>query len=208
MASRPDVYQDRYLEHQAVKAQTIAAELDALPLGIHDRAALFNVLRARRSRRVFGEAELTREELEQVYEAIRLAPSSCNRQAILVKPITDDVEKEWLGRLLVGGARWLATAKVVLLLFADMLAYKSPAEKDFMPYLDTGFVGQNIYLAATALNIGVCFVNPNIRPQDRQEFFDLFNPRSHLFCGAVALGKVTGKGVGRHKRRLEELFYQ
>lgn len=208
MVSSPvDVYQARYLEHRLRKRRFIVDELGETCWSAENEEALFSVLRTRRSQRVFDGEQLTEIELNRIYEAIRLAPSSCNRQAILVKPITDKLEKEWLGHLLVGGTGWLAKAYVVLLLFADMAAYKSPAEVDFMPWLDAGFVGENVYLAATALNIGACFVNPNIRLEDRPEFDRLFNLRSHLFCGAMALGRYTVRAPEPSKRRLEEIFY-
>lgn len=199
-----DVYQERYLEHQARKRESISGkpQMDA-----EVRCALFGILRARKSQRIFSEAEITEVELNQIYEAIRLSPSSCNRQAILVKPVTEEREKAELDCLLVGGKNWLGGAQIILLLFADMLAYKSPAERDFMPYLDAGFVGENVYLAATALNIGACFVNPNIRKEDRGQFDRQFNPRGLQFCGAMALGKYTVSAPESPKRKLERIFY-
>ena len=193
-----DPYQERYLEHQARKRRELASE---------PNLALVT-LRARRSQRVFNEQALGEAELREVYEAIRLAPSSCNRQAILVKPVEDAEEKAELQRLLVGGRGWLGGAAIVLLLFADMLAYKAPGENVYMPYLDAGFVGENAYLAAEALGLGACYVNPNIREGDREEFDGLFNPRGHLFCGAVALGRYDARAQEPPKRELEEIFYR
>lgn len=113
-----------------------------------------------------------------------MAPTSCNRQAIKLKE-TENVED--LETLLVGGKNWIKNAKIVYLLFADMKAYKSPVEVDFMPYLDTGFVAQNMLLMAEAINIGSCFVNPNLT--DKEKFNNLFNKDDLKFTGAVALGK-------------------
>jgi hypothetical protein len=84
---------------------------------------------------------------------------------------------------LVGGKDWIEKADKVILFYADMLAYKSPAEKDFMPYLDTGFVAQNIYLICEVLNIACCFVNPNRTGED-------LDRNGMRFCGAMALGKI------------------
>lgn len=193
-----DPYQERYLEHQARKRRNIAGE----------SSPVLAALRARRSQRVFNGQPLNEAELHKVYEAIRFAPSSCNRQAILVKPIEDTESKATLEQLLVGGRGWLGGAAVMLLLFADLLAYKSPGEDAYMPYLDAGFAGENVYLAAEALGIGACYVNPNIREENREEFNGLFNPRGHLFCGAVALGRYDARASEPPKRELEEIFYQ
>ena len=157
---------------------------------------------------MFNGQPLGEAELREVYEAIRLAPSSCNRQAILVKPVVGIDDKARLARLLVGGRGWLDGAAIVLLLFADLLAYKAPGESVYMPYLDAGFAGENAYLAAGAVGVGACYVNPNIRENDRREFNGLFNPHGHLFCGAVALGKYDTKAPVPPKRSLEEIFYR
>lgn len=193
-SSRPDIYQARYIRHQRRKGRTIASGTDLLDL-----------LRARRSQRTFFQGpEISEEEMDYIYEAIRLAPSSCNRQAILIKPIMQEMIS-YLDSLLVGGKNWLRYAQVVLLLFADMLAYKSPAEVEFMPWLDAGFVGENAYLAATCLGLGVCFVNPNIREKDRSRFAEQFNPRGLLFCGAIALGRCAVPDSAAPKRK--GIFY-
>ena len=157
---------------------------------------------------MFNDRELSEEELHGIYEAIRLAPSSCNRQAILVKPVADSVDRAALARLLVGGRGWVDGAAVVLLLFADLLAYKAPGEAEYMPYLDAGFVGENAYLAAEAAGVGACYVNPNIREKDRAEFDKIFNPRGLLFCGAMALGKYDVRAPEPPKRALEDIFYR
>ena len=69
-----------------------------------------------------------------------------------------------------------------------MNAYKSPAEKDFMPYLDAGVVIQQVYLTAEADNIACCYINPNIREEHKEFFNKIFNQEQRLYCGALALG--------------------
>jgi len=112
-----------------------------------------------------------------------------------------------LERLLVGGSDWLFNASIILLLFADMRAYKSPAEIDFMPWLDAGFVAENVYLAAEALGLGCCYVNPNIREQNIASFNETFNPLGFRFCGALALGHYDVRGPESPKRPIEDIFY-
>jgi hypothetical protein len=44
------------------------------------------------------------------------------------------------------------------------------------------------------MNLGCCFVNPNIRPENQEFFkqrFDIKN--SQLFCGALAIGQYDLK---------------
>ena len=63
--------------------------------------------------------------------------------------------------------------------YANMDCYKSPYEKAFMPYLDTGFMAQNIYLACEVLGVGCCFINPNTHNKYESK---------HLLTGAISIG--------------------
>lgn len=165
------------------------------------------MLRSRRSQRVFDEQfPLGTIERDALYEAVRLSPSSCNRQAIVIQ-IAFPASLRVLERLLVGGKGWLDGASLGFLLFADMAAYKSPAEVDYMPYLDAGCVVENLYLAAEALGLGACFVNPNIREEDRETFQKQFNLKGLCFCGLMAFGHYDVRAPESPKRVVEDLFY-
>lgn len=112
-----------------------------------------------------------------------------------------------MDRLLVGGKGWVVNARLGILLFADLSAYKSLVEVDFMPWLDAGCVIENLYLAAEALGLGACYVNPNIRVENRAEFQTNFNDRDLLFCGLMAFGYYDTRGPESPKRSKQELFY-
>jgi len=197
----PDIYQKRYLEHQEAKKNRIATE----PKKEYTDAEImtvFKVMSERRSQRIFNGDAIDADRLGAIIKAASLAPSSCNRQAVSIKTVRSEPMKNDLGRLLVGGKGWVDGADTVLLLFANMAAYKSPAEVDFMPFLDAGFVAENIYLICEALSIGACFVNPNIREADKGEFNALFIPDGHRFCGAMALGCYEAREA---KRKYDKL---
>jgi len=201
-----DIYQQRYLEHIQRKKQTFAVNVEQ---GTRDKPKpeLPTIIRDRHSQRTFSDMPLTMTELNILYKAARLAPSSCNRQAITLKPIVRANEKDQLEEWLVGGRKWIGKAFVILLLFADMQAYKSPVERDFMPYLDAGFMASTICLAATGLGVGACYVNPNIRQANKEAFDALFNSKAFLFCGAVALGNYSREDIAPPKRDMKGLFY-
>jgi len=206
-----DIYQQRYLAHIQRKKQVLA--LGKRPstcivcIEPNPEPKLPAIIKARHSQRTFNSAVLTNTELHILYEAARLAPSSCNRQAIMLKSISDWGLKQQLDDWLVGGRHWIGEADTILLLFADMAAYKSPFERDFMPWLDAAFVASNICLAATGLGVGACFVNPNIRQANKSSFDMVFNPRDLLFCGAVALGNYGQADIAPPKRELKGIFY-
>ena len=190
------MYQERYLEHQKRKAESLTSDfgVETKKHTKKEQEIFLNILKGRCSQRVFNNEKITEQELDDITKALKLAPSSCNRRAVFAKPITKREDKELLSGMLVGGVGWIYRADTILLLLADMDAYKNPVERDFMPYLDAGTIIQTIYLTAEAMNIGCCFVNPNIRVENERFFrsrFDIWD--NLLFCGAIALGKYNKK---------------
>lgn len=178
-----DDFQERYLKHQENKKQTIEnnIKIKKQDYNLIEKMSVVKVIKNRRSRRIFIDKKI---DSSYLVDALETAPSSCNRKAIyLLQVEPSDIEK-----YLVGGKNWLDKASEVWLLFGNREAYKSPNEKSFMPYLDAGFVGQNIYLLSEINNAGCCFVNPNIREENKEEFNNKYNNHNDYFCGAIALG--------------------
>ena len=165
-----DKFQKRYKHHQEKK-----------------KAMLSKVLTDRHSTRVFKEGEV---DIKPILKMIEAAPSSCNRKAIEYSVIQERLDKELLNGLLVGGVGWIHRADKIVLLFANKLAYKAEGEINFMPYLDAGVIVQTAYLACEVNNIGCCYVNPNIRKENREFFNKRFNPQNNIFCGAIIMGTI------------------
>jgi len=182
-----DIYQERYIKHQAAKKDMVAT--DKKPEYTDTEImTVFKVMDQRRSQRLFNGEEIDGDRFRGIIKAASLAPSSCNRKAVEPKVIEDKDEILALSRLLVGGTGWLKNANKVILLMANMSAYKAPGEAEYMPLLDAGFIAQNIYLIGEALGVGVCYVNPNIRDANKWEFDSAFLPDGYRFCGAIAIG--------------------
>jgi len=162
-----DRYQRRYLRHQRAKKDLLSGEAKLLKVSKLKLEIFFlNLVWHRQSQRLFNDKKINAKQLNYIKHCISQTPSSCNRQAIKVKIVKKIEEKEKLEELLVGGAGWISNASAIFLLFADMDAYKSPAEVEFMPYLDAGFIGMNVYYACESSGIGCCFVNPNVRQEN------------------------------------------
>lgn len=170
-----DVYQERYLAHQARK-----------------REVLRELLLERHSERAFADRPVTDDELALVVEAAERAPSSCGRRGVAVRVVRGRDDLALLGGLLVGGVGWIHRAPVVLLLYADPAAYKAPGELAYMPYLDAGVMVGQMYLAAEAAGLRCCYVNPNIRDRDRAHFVAVFG--DGVYCGALAVGWPRKEG--------------
>lgn len=173
-----DIYQTRYLAHQERKKKLLAGEIKDIPFVEYNEDDIYSlnkIMRNRRSRRLFN-GKIDNLEFELILEAISYTPSSCNRKAIEVVESKKGIET------LIGGKGWVEKADKVLFLYANMSAYKSPNEIDFMPYLDAGFIAQNVYLICEALNIKCCFINPNHSGKEIER-------DGYRFCGAIAIGK-------------------
>lgn len=163
-----DEAQTRYLAHQERKRDMLA------------------LMARRHSERVFADAAVPAEVMGRIVEAANQAPSSCDRKAVIVEFHMDRPVRSLLSGCLVGGVGWLHRAPVVAVFKANMVAYKSPAERPFMPWLDTGFLAENVYLACTELDLACCFINPNAYYSVEKLLG--WDAESFMFTGAMALG--------------------
>ncbi len=181
-----DKYQERYLKHQENKKKSLSSDGNREHIK-HDSVDVMKLFESRKSQRIFNGEVVTSAELDYILGAINTSPSSCNRKGVEVEMVFSDEEKSLLNEWLVGGVGWIDKADKIILLWANMEAYKSPAEVNFMPWLDAGVMVQSGYLASEAIGVGCCFVNPNIRDKNKQFFSERFGNK--LFCGALILGK-------------------
>jgi nitroreductase len=177
-----DKYQKRYEAHQKRKKK------------------LIDLLNSRASQRIFNGEEIEDWKCEFLLESMAKVPSSCGRQAVFGKIISDRTEKELLGALLVGGVGWIHRADKIILLYADPQAYKAGNEISYMPYLDAGAVLATAYLLCEDMRIGCCFVNPNVRDKNKELFANNFN-RYGIFCGALAIGNYDKKAKVLPKKK-------
>lgn len=201
-----DTYQERYLAHQAKKKEQLTKSSGVPPIELPQEYAFMTetLLKHRRSQRIFDSKPISEQELTKVLEAATYAPNSCNRHGIQLKVVTDRTEKSLLGGLLVGGVGWVHRAEAVILFIADPEAYKSPNEKDFMHYCDVGFMAMNMWLLAESMNIGACYINPNIMPTNKPIFTERFG--EGIFCGALALGHYEVRSSESEHPELEEIM--
>jgi len=179
-----DIYQERYTKHQARKKKQLIEMLDS-----------------RSSQRVFNDKPIDPDKTELLLANIAKTASSCGREAIYGVVVEDRTRKELLGALLVGGVGWIHRADKILLFFAAESAYKAGGEIDFMPYLDAGVVIGTAYLICEAMEVGCCFVNPNVREENKWIFSNKFGQVRDIFCGALAIGNYDKKAPVVKKKK-------
>jgi len=193
-----DIYQERYVKHQARKALSLTSGFGSKKFKKYspkEQKTFFEIFKNRRSQRVFNNEKITDSQLSQIIDVIDNVPSSCDRKGVTAKPITTRDDKDLLSGLLVGGTGWCYRGQVIFLLVSNELCYKNPAEKEIMPYLDAGVVIQSVYLACEALNLGCCFVNPNVREANYEFFKERFLSPGERFCGALVIGNYDLKHI-------------
>jgi nitroreductase len=188
MDNLTDKFQERYLAHQKRKAEMFTSTYGTKDFKIYDEKEqniFIEILKNRRSQRSFNREPV---EIEKILELADFRPSSCDRRSVQIKVIESRDEKDLLGGLLVGGTGWVHRADKVLLFLAWKDAYKSPAEKEFMSYIDAGVLAQTLYLICEALNVGACYINPNVREINKEFFQERFIGEGYQYVGCMALG--------------------
>lgn len=192
-----DIFQSRYLAHQSHKGGK--------------RDELIALIKERHSNRRFSDVQIADKDLESVLDALRHCPSSCDRFGVRVKVVIDRDDKALLNGLLVGGTGWIYRAPTVLMLFASPDAYKggdNGDEVNYNSYLDAGIMAQTAMLAATSLGLHTAFVNPQVRKQDRDYFYQRFKPmqwQEAIFCGAIALGHPHPDLMPKTRRLIDDV---
>lgn len=198
-----NVYQVRYLEHQARKRASLLGAGTTAPAHPHEVHDFLDLVKARRSVRRFQRLPGAVPWRTILGAALTEAPSSCNRQAVYAIAVTTPEKIAELERFLVGGAGWLHTAECVLLFFFDPVAYKSPAEKAFMPWLDVGAAVMTAAYMATRLGVASCWVNPHARPE-LEAWFGPMSMSGLVLGSALALGAAAEAPPRPPRRDLEE----
>jgi len=184
-------YQERYLAHQKRKKEMLMGKyVKELTYTPKEQQIFEKILKNRHSSRVFSGEKLTQKEIDTIEKLARLSPSSCDRQGVQLRWVADRDLKDLLSGILVGGVGWVNRADQIILLMADMDAYGSPFERDFMPWIDIGVKVHNIYLICEIMGLKCCYVNPNVRDINKQYFKERLNlDDNELFGGCIAVGK-------------------
>jgi len=137
----------------------------------HSRMSVMDAISRRVSCRAFRPEPVSHEQVVQILEAARLAPSACNRQPWRFAVAR---EAEVRSRIVEEGFRpgvkmtWALDAPVLVVIgmvrsFVTHRLGVALSGVDY-PWIDIGIAGEHLVLAATALGLGTCWIGW-IRPR-------------------------------------------
>ena len=154
---------------------------------MNESETIFDIIKRRRSVRHFSRAKLPDEQMQQILEAGRWAPSGANAQPWRFVVVT---QRETLTSLAeccyykMFKSRHVGEAGAVVVICAD------PGAGSQTYLLDAAIAGTNMTLMATALGIGSCWIGA-FEEQTIQNILQV--PEKLKIIALIAFGYETGK---------------
>jgi len=152
---------------------------------------LMNLIRQRRSRRIFEDIPLTDAQKSQLCQAAQYAPSSCNRQTLYLIFIEEKQLKEFVASTIPGGCQFFSKAPCILLLISDAGDYRYPEDR-MVPFIEAAAAVQNIYLLCETMGLGCCwgsYTSFGSVANESKVRKKLKIPDTHIIVASLAIGK-------------------
>ncbi|MBU4240992.1 MAG: nitroreductase family protein [Actinobacteria bacterium] len=164
-----------------------------------------DAIRRRRSIRKYEEREVTEEQLTQVLEAARLAPSWKNQQPWRFLVIRDAAKRQAVADILEGNParKGIAQAPVLIVVCADPALSGVENRKEYY-MADIGIVMDHIMLEAADMGLGTVFVGWYDEDKMRQA---LGVPDQFRIVGMTPLGYPAKEPNPVPRKELDELVH-
>ncbi len=159
---------------------------------------LMDVIRDRRSVRKYKSTPVSRDDIDYVLEAARLAPSWGNRQCWRYIIVTDE---ELRKKITIRD--WAAEAPVVIVGCADPTKAGDKAGKPYY-MLDMGISMEHLILAAHERGLGTCWLGGQFDEEVVREALGV--PESHRVVALTPLGYPDETPPAKDRKKDEELF--
>jgi nitroreductase len=156
------------------------------------------VIRDRRSIRKYKSTPVSKEDIEYVLEAARLAPSWGNRQCWRYIVVDDE---ELRRRITMRG--WAAEAPVVIVGCADPTKAGDKAGKPYY-MLDMGISMEHLILAAHDRGLGTCWLGGQFDEEIVREALGV--PNIHRVVALTPLGYPDEEPNAKDRKTLNELY--
>jgi nitroreductase len=139
---------------------------------------VLEAIKTRRSIRKYKKAPVPEEELEKILDAGRWAPSASNLQPWKFIVLSDFQVRERVARLLTFG-NFLAEAPLGIAVVVDPMVSNHPVE-------DGSIAAYSMLLAAHAVGLGGCWLNPSHNEEELKEIFGI--PKEVRLISVISLG--------------------
>jgi len=127
--------------------------------------SIADVIAKRRSCRAYREDPVSKEAIEKVLNAARLAPSACNQQPWRFAVVTDEAcRREIIEHGFRAGIpmRWALKAPVLIVIGIkrSLIVHRAAVKltKIDYPWIDIGIAGEHLVLQAEEMGLGTCWI--------------------------------------------------
>ena len=159
---------------------------------------MLNTLFKRKSVRTYNKETVSEEELKIVLKAADASPVGMKQYETLHLTIVtnneliEKVNQEAMKNFHRVGMKPLYDAPIFILISSKLPPLPGPGGENVM-YSNAAIMAHNMSLAATALNIGSCYIWGAVRAiNSKEELLKEFNlPEGYVPCCAVILGKTN-----------------
>lgn len=160
----------------------------------------FETIEKRYSVRGYTDEPVSKEDLDKILDAAALAPTGVNFQPFKVYVIDPKKNADALKK--VYPAEWFLEAPVVLCVaVSPEKAWTRKADNKNIADVDGTIVMDHIILAATALNLGTCYI-ANFNPEEAEKLIGSDEYVPLLF---TPLGHIDAEPRAQDKKPKEEL---
>lgn len=157
-------------------------------LTLEHASYLLQILKARRSQRVFSADAVPTDLITKAIEMAQLSPSACNRQPWRVHSYDDREKMEKLLNLQNGNRGFGHTIPRLLIITSESKGFFDASERH-EPYIDGGLFTMSLLLALQSLGLSSCCLNWCVSPSnDRQAHSIGEIPPSELIVMYLAVG--------------------
>jgi len=167
---------------------------------------VFEAIKGRRSIREFTKQDVSKDSVEKIIDAARMAPSAGNIQPWEFVVIRDAQTKRKIAEAALG-QMFIATAPVIIVVCAHLRrsaqGYGSRGEKLYA-IQDTAAATENILLSAHALGLGTCWIGA-FEEDEVKEVLDL--PSEVRPVAIIPVGYPAEKSSPPHRRHLDEIIH-
>ncbi len=168
-----------------------------------------NIIKSRKSIRVYTDREITAEEKRLILESAINAPTAGNQQLYTIIDVTDEALKNKLVKS-CDNQSFIADAKMVLIFCADCKKWydgyidagctpRKPGVGDLLLAVsDTNIAAQNAVIAAESLGIGSCYIGDIMENCETQR--ELLGLPEYVFPAAmIVFGFPTEQQIAHEK---------